>query len=88
MSSSEIIRCKECGQIFDTIESLREHEEAEKVDRELQNKGLWLHEVERDPVNGSNEGIADYSSLVKVMSRMSQLVVEMAVLKEPLRRKN
>ena len=40
MSSSEIIRCKECGQIFDTIESLREHEEAEKVDRELQNKGL------------------------------------------------
>ena len=40
MSSSEIIRCKECGQIFDTIESLREHEEAEKEDRELQNKGL------------------------------------------------
>jgi len=51
MSSSEIIRCKECGQVFDTIESLKEHEESEKEDKELQNKGLWLPELERDPVN-------------------------------------
>jgi hypothetical protein len=40
MSSSEIIRCKECGQEFDTIESLEEHEESENEDNELQNKGL------------------------------------------------
>ena len=40
MSSSEIIRCKECGQVFDTIESLIEHEKSEK-DQELQNKRLW-----------------------------------------------
>jgi len=40
MSSSEIIRCKECGQVFDTIESLKEHEKSEKEDQELQNKGL------------------------------------------------
>jgi hypothetical protein len=26
MSSSEIISCKECGQHFDTIDALREHE--------------------------------------------------------------
>ena len=41
MSSSEIIRCKECGQVFDTIESLKEHEKSEKEDQELQNKRLW-----------------------------------------------
>jgi hypothetical protein len=29
-----------CGQVFDTIESLKEHEELEKEDKELQNKGL------------------------------------------------
>ena len=40
MPSSEIMRCKECGQIFDTIESLQEHENSEKEEKELENKGL------------------------------------------------
>ena len=40
MSSSEIISCKECGQHFDTIDALREHEKSEQQDKELQNKGL------------------------------------------------
>jgi hypothetical protein len=40
LSSSEIISCKECGQHFDTIDALREHEKSEKEDKELQNKGL------------------------------------------------
>ena len=39
LSSSEIIGCKECGQHFDTIDALREHEKSEKEDKELQNKG-------------------------------------------------
>jgi len=40
LSSSEIISCNKCGQHFDTIEALREHERSEKEDKELQNKGL------------------------------------------------
>ncbi len=32
--------CKECGQVFDTIESLKEHEKSEEEDKELQNKRL------------------------------------------------
>jgi len=40
MSSSEIIRCQEYGQVFDTIEFLKEHEKSEEEDKELQNKGL------------------------------------------------
>jgi hypothetical protein len=40
LSFSEIISCKECGQHFDTIDALREHEKSEKEDKELQNKGL------------------------------------------------
>ena len=40
LSSSEIISCKECGQHFDTIDALKEHERSEKEDKELQNKGL------------------------------------------------
>jgi hypothetical protein len=40
LSSSEIISCKECGQHFDTIDALREHEKSEQDDKELQNKGL------------------------------------------------
>jgi hypothetical protein len=40
LSSSEIISCKECGQHFDTIDALREHERSEQEDKELQNKGL------------------------------------------------
>jgi hypothetical protein len=35
LSSSEIISCKECGQHFDTIDALREHERSEKEDKEL-----------------------------------------------------
>lgn len=30
MSSSELLRCRECGQSFDTVESLREHMKSEK----------------------------------------------------------
>jgi hypothetical protein len=40
LSSSEIIYCKECGQRFDTIDALKEHEQSEKEEKELQNKGL------------------------------------------------
>jgi hypothetical protein len=40
LSSSEIISCKECGQHFDTIDALREHEKSEQEDKELQNKGI------------------------------------------------
>ena len=40
LSSSEIISCKECGQHFDTIDALREHEKTEQEDKVLQNKGL------------------------------------------------
>jgi len=38
--SSEIIKCKECGQEFDTIDSLKEHERSEQEEKELQNKGI------------------------------------------------
>ncbi len=41
MTSSEIISCKECGQKFDTIDALKEHEKSEQEDKELQNKRLW-----------------------------------------------
>ena len=41
LSSSEI-SCKECGQHFDTIDALQEHEKSEKEEKELQNKGLWI----------------------------------------------
>jgi hypothetical protein len=40
LSSSEIISCKECGQHFDTIDALREHEKSEQEDKEIQNRGL------------------------------------------------
>ena len=40
LSSSEIISCKECGQYFDTIDALKEHEKSEKEEKELQNRGL------------------------------------------------
>jgi ribosome-binding protein aMBF1 (putative translation factor) len=40
LSSSEIISCKECGQHFDTIDTLKEHEKSEKEEKKLQNKGL------------------------------------------------
>jgi hypothetical protein len=38
--SSELLRCKECGQSFDTIESLREHMKSEKDDIQNRLKGL------------------------------------------------
>jgi predicted nucleic acid-binding Zn ribbon protein len=38
--SSEILRCKECGQSFDTVESLREHMKSEKEEIENRVKGL------------------------------------------------
>jgi hypothetical protein len=37
MSSSELIICEECGQIFDTIESLRELQETEREEKVLRN---------------------------------------------------
>jgi hypothetical protein len=40
MSSSEIIACEECGQIFDTTESLKEHQQTERQEKELRNKGI------------------------------------------------
>jgi transcription initiation factor IIE alpha subunit len=40
MSSSELIRCEECGQEFDTIDSLREHQKSEREEKELRNKGI------------------------------------------------
>jgi predicted nucleic acid-binding Zn ribbon protein len=39
LSSNEIINCKECGQRFDTVDALNEHEKSEKEEKELQNKG-------------------------------------------------
>ena len=45
LSSREIISCRECGQNFDTIDALREHERSEE-DKELQNKGLWSYRWE------------------------------------------
>jgi hypothetical protein len=39
-SSEEPIICDECGQVFDTIESLKEHRETEKQEKELRSKGI------------------------------------------------
>jgi hypothetical protein len=39
MSTSEFIRCKICGKDFETIDSLNEHQFAEREDVELRNKG-------------------------------------------------
>ncbi len=38
--SSEFLRCKIYGKDFETIESLKEHQLAEKQDQELRNKGF------------------------------------------------
>jgi hypothetical protein len=40
MSSSEPILCEECGQMFDTIDSLKGHQETEAKEKELRNKGI------------------------------------------------
>lgn len=38
--SSELIRCKECGQSFDTVDSLREHMKSEKDEIKNRVRGL------------------------------------------------
>jgi predicted nucleic acid-binding Zn ribbon protein len=38
--SSELLRCKECGQSFDTVESLREDMKSEKDEIESRVKGF------------------------------------------------
>jgi predicted nucleic acid-binding Zn ribbon protein len=43
MPSSEIIRCKECGQIFDTIESLEEHKKSEKEEKNSKIRAFSKH---------------------------------------------
>jgi uncharacterized C2H2 Zn-finger protein len=40
MSSSEVLRCDECGQIFDTLEELKEHTDEEKKELENRSKGF------------------------------------------------
>ena len=40
MPSSEVLWCKECGQLFDTVESLREHMKSEREDIENRVKGF------------------------------------------------
>ena len=38
MPSSELLRCTVCGQEFETVDSLREHQAAEKEEEDLRNK--------------------------------------------------
>lgn len=38
--SSELIRCKECGQSFDRVDSLREHMKSEKDEIKNRVRGL------------------------------------------------
>lgn len=38
--SSELIRCNECGQSFDTVDSLREHMKSEKDEIKNRVRGL------------------------------------------------
>ena len=40
MSSSELVRCEECGQEFNTIDALAEHQKSEREAKELRNKGI------------------------------------------------
>lgn len=40
MPSSEILKCRECGQTFDTVESLRAHTRSEKQETENRSKEL------------------------------------------------
>jgi hypothetical protein len=40
MSSSEPIVCQECGQALDTIESLKEHQQAERQEKILRSKEI------------------------------------------------
>lgn len=38
MPSSELLRCTVCGQEFETVDSLREHQAAENEEEDLRNK--------------------------------------------------
>ncbi|HZB81056.1 MAG TPA: C2H2-type zinc finger protein [Nitrososphaera sp.] len=40
MPSSELLICKECGQSFDTVESLKEHMKSEKDEIKNRIKGF------------------------------------------------
>ena len=40
MTSSETLRCKECGIIFNTVEDLYEHQKSEEEDKILRHKGV------------------------------------------------
>jgi predicted nucleic acid-binding Zn ribbon protein len=40
MASDESIRCEECGQEFDTVDTLKEHQTSEREEKELRNKRL------------------------------------------------
>jgi hypothetical protein len=40
MASSETLRCKECGIIFNTIEDLYEHQKSEEEEKMLRHKGF------------------------------------------------
>jgi hypothetical protein len=40
MTSSEPLRCKECGIIFNTLEDLDEHQKSEEEDKMLRHKGF------------------------------------------------
>ena len=42
MTSSETLRCKECGIIFNTIEDLYEHQKSEEEDKMLRIKDSKL----------------------------------------------
>lgn len=39
-SREEPITCNECGQVFDTIESLKEHQQAERQEKILRSKEI------------------------------------------------
>ena len=40
MSSSESLRCEECGQEFDSVDTLNEHQTSEREEHELRNKRI------------------------------------------------
>ena len=40
MSSSESLRCEECGQEFDTVDTLNEHQKSEREEHELRNRRI------------------------------------------------
>jgi hypothetical protein len=38
--SSDILRCKECGMVFDTLEALEDHVKNERQEIEERHKGI------------------------------------------------